>query len=1333
MASPEFRLSDHEVVELFALIRRQTRSASVHLARIASEEGHRDARSSYSQVGFELIAPDLYRAAGWDGSSPPVYLSHSEADRDAAIVRPLGWRDPSGDASTLRELLFEIAAIPTGGYALARLGDRDLLLFLDHLPTQRLDLSEIRTSLLSARSAGVLRGVDAQAGAEQPLGAPPINLVDSIDDFILSRPTDWARPRRAPDAAPAWIRNGKSPIAAYLDQERGLLVMARGLRSFLGNLPLDATERLLRTNLGLLGGAIAALRDGAQGELVILQRLCCLDLDTVELERSVSYLERIRIPWARDSRPALELLGTLERNRASRPEPSTSQAQPQPTPERQWANELHLGQLDSGDNLRIPVSDLLTHLFVCGGSGSGKTIACKHLIEELALAGVPSIVVDLKGDLSSLACVPSSTQLEGIAEYLLRLHGDSARSLRDEIAAFARSASEHYREAGFDDGALTTFRESVQYRILTPRGDVGIPLSLSPLGRIEFGSLGENGGIIGNRTLHELVDGNLRGLVEHIDLSDADTETLVAVLTQLLEAAHRQGLPLQGVEGIETLVRLLFEVDEHASKINFLPTEWAIEKTQAQRYARAMNARLGGTFRYWFDGEPLSIDDLIGVNEGRVPINIMNLSMLPTPADQSYAIAQMSSAIIEWMRRQPGAQRPRLAYFIDEIAQDGDKGAIFPPYPRNPITKPGLTVLLKQGRAFGVSCILATQNAKDIDYKGLGQIDTWIVGRLKTSADMERLKLGIEAAQTEAAHGFEDQADTILSRVAGLAPGSLVIKTRSHGVKAYRQRWIRSLHERMTPEMVRRWARAEELHIDGGVERAQELWNQGRPEHAVAALERVIAANPYYTRTAEAKLVLCEWLFRSEQWSRAAECAGALRESVRSRSGFELVHYYEGLARFQLQQLDRARGALERFVASAAGGSSPLGERCRKLLEELFIQQDDYESLESAAAERNGPARGSKIVEFCHAMKSALTAWPSLRGQLDGATVIESAGRAPEQIQFARKGARSVQAYVAEIQRRLGDLDLSAPEVSPWSREEAGDLREIAKRIDLDEQEKRAREAHLGEILAEAERLIAENDFGGASQEIDNARKLVRNSKLRTDELERVISLYRGATSAGRASVRDWLLGLDPYKFELEVAVLFRSLGYEAQATKASGDGGVDVWAERQNRRFVIQCKRYRHPVAPGAIRELATVIQNFDADEGIFVTTSRFTEGCREEADRHGIQLIDLDELLRLYGDAARQPRRISPVERLPQATKAKRTSPSPRARAPMGGWEETILICLDGADEPLMVGEIADRCGFPLEECKALLQTLVAQGRVAKSGSTRGTRYALESASDD
>jgi hypothetical protein len=132
-------------------------------------------------------------------------------------------------------------------------------------------------------------------------------------------------------------------------------------------------------------------------------------------------------------------------------------------------------------------------------------------------------------------------------------------------------------------------REAVRYRILTPRSDVGIPISLSPLGRLELDSLGESGGIIGNRPLHELVDTNLRGLVEHIDLSDADGETLVAVLTHLLEVAHRQGLPLLGVEGIETLIRLLFEVNTSPRSTSFTR---AIEKAQAP--LRAMNARLGG-------------------------------------------------------------------------------------------------------------------------------------------------------------------------------------------------------------------------------------------------------------------------------------------------------------------------------------------------------------------------------------------------------------------------------------------------------------------------------------------------------------------------------------------------------------------------------------------------------------------------------------------------------------------------------------------------------------------------------------------------------------------
>ena len=70
-------------------------------------------------------------------------------------------------------------------------------------------------------------------------------------------------------------------------------------------------------------------------------------------------------------------------------------------------SELYLGKhLDPnghpGEVYRHRLSDLVTHTFICGGSGSGKTVMGKAIIEEAALRGVPAIIVDLKGDISSL-------------------------------------------------------------------------------------------------------------------------------------------------------------------------------------------------------------------------------------------------------------------------------------------------------------------------------------------------------------------------------------------------------------------------------------------------------------------------------------------------------------------------------------------------------------------------------------------------------------------------------------------------------------------------------------------------------------------------------------------------------------------------------------------------------------------------------------------------------------------------------------------------------------------------------------------------------------------
>src|SRR3954470_8369738 len=46
--------------------------------------------------------------------------------------------------------------------------------------------------------------------------------------------------------------------------------------------------------------------------------------------------------------------------------------------------------------------DLLTHAVCVGMTGSGKTGLCIGLLEEAAIDGIPSIVIDPKGDLSNL-------------------------------------------------------------------------------------------------------------------------------------------------------------------------------------------------------------------------------------------------------------------------------------------------------------------------------------------------------------------------------------------------------------------------------------------------------------------------------------------------------------------------------------------------------------------------------------------------------------------------------------------------------------------------------------------------------------------------------------------------------------------------------------------------------------------------------------------------------------------------------------------------------------------------------------------------------------------
>ncbi|MEL4306343.1 restriction endonuclease [Methanococcoides sp. LMO-2] len=123
----------------------------------------------------------------------------------------------------------------------------------------------------------------------------------------------------------------------------------------------------------------------------------------------------------------------------------------------------------------------------------------------------------------------------------------------------------------------------------------------------------------------------------------------------------------------------------------------------------------------------------------------------------------------------------------------------------------------------------------------------------------------------------------------------------------------------------------------------------------------------------------------------------------------------------------------------------------------------------------------------------------------------------------------------------------------------------------------------------------------------------------------------------------DQLLETDPYDLENLVASLFRKMGYKADVTSRSKDGGVDVDVKLEHfglsHRWLVQVKRYLNPVGVKEVREYSSLRYRERVDGVIIVTTSTFTEDAYREAAEHNVKLIEgqlLVSMLNHYcGDA--------------------------------------------------------------------------------------------------
>lgn len=96
------------------------------------------------------------------------------------------------------------------------------------------------------------------------------------------------------------------------------------------------------------------------------------------------------------------------------------------------------------------------------------------------------------------------------------------------------------------------------------------------------------------------------------------------------------------------------------------------------------------------------------------------------------------------------------------------------------------------------------------------------------------------------------------------------------------------------------------------------------------------------------------------------------------------------------------------------------------------------------------------------------------------------------------------------------------------------------------------------------------------------------------------------------------------YDYEHAVAAyLLRNGFHDVEVTKASGDYGVDIIAQKGSEKYAIQCKYYSKPIGVSAVQEVAAGKMMYGCTAAMVVTNNRFTNAAENLANVAGVILV--------------------------------------------------------------------------------------------------------------
>jgi len=392
--------------------------------------------------------------------------------------------------------------------------------------------------------------------------------------------------------------------------------------------------------------------------------------------------------------------------------------------------DLKKGKL-TDESLLYDPSDLTTHAIVTGMTGSGKTGLCVDLLEEAALQGVPAILIDPKGDLTNLLLTfPELTP----ADFEPWIDADEARRSNQTPAQASEQTAAQWKKGlqdwGLGSSDLQQLKSSVERIIYTPGSSSGVSINI--LASFEAPEIDWDENV---ELLREKISATVTALLTLIGMKDIDPlrSREHILLANIIELNWRKGASLD-------LQELILQTqDPPLEKLGAFSLNEFFPKKERSQLAMLLNNFLASpSFQSWIEGQPLDIQSILYTPQGKARHSVFFLAHL-NDSERMFFVTLLYAAIETWMRKQSGTGNLRALVYFDEIH------GYLPPV-ANPPSKPLIIRLLKTARAFGVGLVLTTQNPVDVDYKALSNAGTWMVGRLQTDQDKQRLLDGLESA-----------------------------------------------------------------------------------------------------------------------------------------------------------------------------------------------------------------------------------------------------------------------------------------------------------------------------------------------------------------------------------------------------------------------------------------------------------------------------------------------------------------------------------------------------------------------------------------------------------